>query len=162
MRNFVILFLTCVIYSCVGNFGKKEEFSEFKKDTFFSKGNQIVFLTPNRFFFEKRLKNEEGIHKVDSDFGFYSKKVHDEINNNFKAILSATYSSTRFLGVINKNDTIFIDRYKDSLFYGTLFNFKNKTYKIDRDVFTDRDFWNDFNLPEIKNDSIKLPFNVEF
>ena len=53
MRNFFILFLICVIYSCAGNFGKKEEFSEFKKDTFFSKGNQIVFLTPNQFFLKR-------------------------------------------------------------------------------------------------------------
>lgn len=162
MRVVFVLFLISFFYSCNSNFKKNNQFSEFKKDTFYSKGNQIVFFTPSQLFFEKKLKNEEGIFEVDSDFGFYSNKVHDEINKNFKSIVSATYTNCRFLGIINKNDTVFVDRYKDSLFYGTLLNFKSKVYKIDRGVFTDGDFWDDFKLPEIENDSLNSPFNIEF
>lgn len=107
-----------------------------------------MFLAPSDKFFSTRLDSIEDYHEVDVDFKRYSKNIMLDIEKNKIQFVNTKYSTERYLGIINNNDTIFIDRYKDSLYYGTLFNFINKKFKIDKGVFTDIDFWNNFELPK--------------
>lgn len=143
MKRLVVCFL--ILFSCGKEKMKMDKFLDFKNDTIFSKGNQIVFFKPSDRFYQKELSSFEGIEEVDSDFNYYASEVCNDIKNILDFPLKAIISESRFLGVIDfKSDTTFIDRYKDSLHYGTLLNFKNKKYKIDEGVFTDEDFIEDF------------------
>lgn len=132
-----------------------DSFLEFKKDTLFSKGDEIIFFQPSDVFYQKKLKHIEGIEEIDSDFKFYSNEVYNDINTNVKLQIKTFTTEKRYLAVINKdNDTTIVDRYNDSLYYGTLLNFKNKKFVIEEGVFTDDDF--SINLLNVDN---QIDFN---
>lgn len=149
MNKFIFFILILMSLSCKREAIKSDKFLEFKKDTIFSKGNQIVFFKPSDKFYQKELINFEGIEETDSDFKYYANEVFDDVNNKLKLELKAIISESRILGIIDfKNDTIFIDRYKAKLHYGTLLNFKDKEYKLEEGVFTDDDFLVRLKLPK--------------
>ena len=135
MKKYAFFFIVLLNVACKKKIVSVDNFSSFKKDTIFSKGNQIVFFKPSEEFYQKELIHFEGIEETDADFRHYSNKVFEDVNNKLKLSLKAIITNSRILGIIDfKNDTTFIDRYKDSLHYGTLLNFKDKKYKIDEGV----------------------------
>lgn len=155
MKKLLILF--SVIFSCKNIEKKNDIFSEFKNDTIFSKGNEILFFMPNENFFNKNLKNFEGSEETDADFKHYSNEVYNDIQNKSNFPIKAKITESRFLGIINlKNDTTYIDRYKDSLDYGTLLNFTNKKYIIEEGIFTHDDFFENLIPLQKEIDETKL------
>ncbi len=166
MKKLFFFSLILFIVSCKKETQKSDLFLEFKHDTIFSKGNQIVFFKPSEKFYQKELKSFEGMEEVDSDFNYYANKVYDDIRNKLKLPLTALLTESRFLGIINfKNDTIFIDRYKDSLHYGALLNFENKNYEINQGVFTDNDFFENFStisdFKQVKDNVTDIPNQIK-
>lgn len=161
MKKSIFFFLILFIISCKKGQLNLDNFSKFNNDTIFSKGNQIIFFKPSDEFYDNELINFEGIQEVDSDFNFYANKVCNDLNKKLNLPIKAIITESRFIGVIGfKKDTTFIDRYKDSLHYGTLMNFKEKKYKIDEGIFTDIDFWKNFPKLDIDKSTIKFPEKV--
>ena len=155
MKKFIIFFI--VLLSCNKEKKNKNDFQNLNNDTIYSKGNEIIFFKPSKEFYQKELIDFEGIEELESDFEFYSNQVLSDLSNNLQFPIKAKISESRFLGIIDfKKDTIYVDRYKDSLHYGTLLNFKEKKYIIEEGVFTDDDFF-----VNIDSEFNKIDFNSE-
>lgn len=162
MKVFFVLILVFLLFSCkqkrennftnisgdcvfeeLQEFKKTDIFLKYKKDTFCSKGSQILFLLPSKKFFKGELENEEGIYEVDSDFGFYIDKTYKNLKNKY----NFHFVTQRVLGVINlDNDTLFIDRYLNKIHYSTLLNSKKKKHSILEGIYTDEGFIREFEL----------------
>ncbi|WP_452223020.1 hypothetical protein [Lacinutrix chionoecetis] len=114
------------------------DFSSVPHDTLFVTGKHIIFTKPSVEEF-KLLEDEKGINEVDSDFGFYTSKVIDSLKSTHKI----TTTSKRIIGIVEVNDTTYIDRLKpkariskDPIHYSAIIVF-NDFFTIYPNVYTD-------------------------
>ena len=99
--------------------------------------NVLLFKPTESEYNELLRTNGEnsGIREVDSDFGFYAKKVYDSIS---KTDLKVRMVTERILKYSTKNGTGYLDRLKNAEGqYGVIFNQANCDPRIEFVVMTD-------------------------
>lgn len=115
---------------------EEDKFSDLPKEIFYANGNCILLLKPSKEYYDKFLKNEEGMEEVESDFDYYANQFYEEQKDNYKIY----FVDARKVTLINsKRDTIRIDRYNKDLIYGFIIQI-NDSLKVSEGVFTDIDF----------------------
>ena len=143
MRVWLILIVVFTCFSCKVNSQETEkkkvgveqayDFSSIEKDTLIIEGKHLLYVKPSQKEFEI-IKDIEGVQALNNAFNFYASNIIDSL----KSQNLASITSKRVLGIITKNDTIYIDRLNTkkfnthnhfSIYYINTCNYKSYTYR---------------------------------